>query len=108
MGFSIGCGLVFVSWFITRLGLYYEDKLVSFECGFMSFLGQRGAFSLHFFLVSILFLIFDVEIRLILPLPILFGKIILIREFLIILWFIVMVLGGLYFEWWYGSLEWAY
>lgn len=100
--------LFFVSWLLVDLGLYYEEKLSAFECGFISFMGQRGSFSLHFFLVSILFLIFDVEIVLVLPIPILFGKIILEREYLFMVFFVIMVLGGLYFEWWYGSLEWVY
>nr|YP_009945360.1 NADH dehydrogenase subunit 3 [Epanerchodus koreanus]QOE55895.1 NADH dehydrogenase subunit 3 [Epanerchodus koreanus] len=100
--------LFLISWFLVDLGIYYDESLSSFECGFMSFSGFSGSFSLHFFLISIIFLIFDVEIVLILPLPIMFGKLVLFEEMIVMLFFILMVLGGLYFEWWFGSLDWVY
>lgn len=100
--------LIFLSWILVRGGNYYSEKLACFECGFISFLGHSGSFSLHFFIITILFLIFDVEIVLILPLPILFGKILLGVETYLVGGFIFAVLGGLYFEWRYGRLEWIY
>nr|QAY82022.1 NADH dehydrogenase subunit 3 [Omophoita sp. REN-2018] len=85
---------------------YDREKSSPFECGFDSKTSARLPFSLHFFLIGIIFLIFDVEISLLLPL-ILMMKITNFLQFNIIInFFIIILLMGLYHEWNQGSLTW--
>lgn len=69
-----------------------NEKLINFECGFNSFTPSRNPFSIQFFKILIIFLIFDIEIIVILPLPlkIILDKIILINFIIII---IILILG---------------
>nr|AEK94810.1 NADH dehydrogenase subunit 3 [Narcine tasmaniensis] len=84
-----------------------SEKLSPFECGFDPLGNARLPFSIRFFLVAILFLLFDLEIALLLPLPwadqlnnptltILYTTVIL-----------VLLTLGLIYEWLQGGLEWA-
>lgn len=65
--FIIGILLLFVNYLFSKRELYI-NKLEVFECGFVGFEGQtRSPFSISFYIVGILFLIFDLEIALIFP-----------------------------------------
>ncbi len=77
-------------------------KLSPFECGFDPINSSRLPFSLRFFLLSVIFIIFDVEIALLLPLP-LSLNFPLLRTFL----FLLILAIGLFHEWHEGSLEWT-
>nr|YP_010895125.1 NADH dehydrogenase subunit 3 [Ocyptamus norina]WJW73651.1 NADH dehydrogenase subunit 3 [Ocyptamus norina] len=84
-----------------------REKSSPFECGFDPMNSSRLPFSLKFFLITIIFLIFDVEIALILPM-------IMIMKFSnLLLWsitsiiFIIILLLGLYHEWNQGMLNWS-
>ena len=68
-----------------------------FECGLDPKGSTRLMFCIKFFLVGVIFLIFDVEVSLILPIP--------FSSTLIILLVIVLILG-LAYEWFYGGLDW--
>nr|YP_002221520.1 NADH dehydrogenase subunit 3 [Rachycentron canadum]ACH78275.1 NADH dehydrogenase subunit 3 [Rachycentron canadum]AGM47739.1 NADH dehydrogenase subunit 3 [Rachycentron canadum]BAN83120.1 NADH dehydrogenase subunit 3 [Rachycentron canadum] len=84
-----------------------SEKLSPFECGFDPLGTARLPFSLRFFLVAILFLLFDLEIALLLPLP---WGIQLESPLLTFAWtFAVLTLLtlGLIYEWVQGGLEWA-
>lgn len=74
----------------------------SYECGFNPKSITRIFFSFRFFLVTILFLIFDVEIVIMLPLPYL---ILGINEMLVIYIFFTILVVGLVYEYYYGSLN---
>lgn len=74
-----------------------KEKNRTFECGFDPSGNTRLQFCIKFFLVGVIFLIFDVEVGLILPLP--------FRQPYIVL-FIIVLVGGLTYEWYYGGLEW--
>lgn len=83
------------------------EKLSAYECGFDPLGSARSPFSLRFFLVAILFLLFDLEIALLLPLP--WGTQLLSPTSTFIYASIVLTLLilGLIYEWIQGGLEWA-
>nr|ATF28558.1 NADH dehydrogenase subunit 3 [Aphrophora alni] len=84
-----------------------REKSSPFECGFDPMSSSRIPFSLHFFLMAVIFLIFDVEIVLILPITIIMKYSILLELFLSTMTFMMILIMGLYHEWIQGMLEWA-
>ncbi|YP_003734931.1 NADH dehydrogenase subunit 3 (mitochondrion) [Callorhinchus milii] len=83
------------------------EKLSPYECGFDPLGSARLPFSLRFFLVAILFLLFDLEIALLLPLPWsnqLSSPTLTLAASLFI---IILLTLGLIYEWMQGGLEWA-
>nr|YP_004347646.1 NADH dehydrogenase subunit 3 [Marilyna darwinii]BAK10049.1 NADH dehydrogenase subunit 3 [Marilyna darwinii] len=83
------------------------QKLSPYECGFDPLGSARLPFSLRFFLVAILFLLFDLEIALLLPVP--WGDQ-LDSPSLMFTWastLLVLLTVGLVYEWTQGGLEWA-
>nr|ACH82191.1 NADH dehydrogenase subunit 3 [Serinus whytii] len=84
-----------------------SEKLSPYECGFDPLGSARLPFSIRFFLVAILFLLFDLEIALLLPLP---WAIQLESPMTTLIWTSVLLLLltlGLIYEWIQGGLEWA-
>jgi NADH-ubiquinone oxidoreductase chain 3 len=81
-----------------------ENAETAYECGFDSRSLARQRFSLRFFLIAILFLIFDVEISLMLPVPLLMFRGVSSGVFLV---FCVVLLVGLVYELRWGSLDWV-
>lgn len=82
------------------------EKLRSFECGFDPSHKIRTPFSLRFFIITVIFLIFDIEVTIMIPIP--FGGSLTQFSCFITrnLFLIVLLLGGLFFEWSQGALEW--
>nr|QHI42508.1 NADH dehydrogenase subunit 3 [Larus canus] len=83
------------------------EKLSPYECGFDPLGSARLPFSIRFFLSSILFLLFDLEIALLLPLP---WAVQLQSPTLTLIWasiIIILLTLGLIYEWMQGGLEWA-
>nr|YP_008144595.1 NADH dehydrogenase subunit 3 [Shirakiacris shirakii]YP_009740569.1 NADH dehydrogenase subunit 3 [Shirakiacris yunkweiensis]AGI51650.1 NADH dehydrogenase subunit 3 [Shirakiacris shirakii]QID03531.1 NADH dehydrogenase subunit 3 [Shirakiacris yunkweiensis] len=84
-----------------------REKSSPFECGFDPKSSARMPFSLRFFLIAVIFLIFDVEIALILPIVIIMKTSNILIWTLSTMFFILVLLGGLYHEWNQGALQWA-
>nr|QPK42041.1 NADH dehydrogenase subunit 3 [Criotettix japonicus] len=84
-----------------------REKSSPFECGFNPNTHPRLPFSINFFLISMLFLIFDIEIVLMLPLIPILKNSELNYWFISSSMFILILLGGLYYEWNQGMLKWA-
>nr|BAM74753.1 NADH dehydrogenase subunit 3 [Diogenichthys atlanticus] len=84
-----------------------SEKLSPYECGFDPLGSARLPFSLRFFLVAILFLLFDLEIALLLPLP--WGDQLTcpLYTFLWASTILALLTLGLIYEWTQGGLEWA-
>nr|UOU85337.1 NADH dehydrogenase subunit 3 [Cordilura albipes] len=92
---------------LSKKKIVDREKASPFECGFDPKSSSRLPFSLRFFLITIIFLIFDVEIALILPI------IMIIKFSNLMIWtitssiFIFILLMGLYHEWNKGMLNWS-
>nr|YP_010022253.1 NADH dehydrogenase subunit 3 [Asyndetus clavipes]QOL12443.1 NADH dehydrogenase subunit 3 [Asyndetus clavipes] len=92
---------------LSKKSIVDREKSSPFECGFDPKSSSRLPFSIQFFLIAIIFLIFDVEIALILPI------IIIINHSNVWVWlmttfiFIFILLIGLYHEWNQGALNWT-
>nr|YP_002317251.1 NADH dehydrogenase subunit 3 [Symphylella sp. YG-2006]ABQ01737.1 NADH dehydrogenase subunit 3 [Symphylella sp. YG-2006] len=83
------------------------EKSSPFECGFEPSKSARKGFSLKFFLIAVLFLIFDVEIALIIPAPLTFNNMFMIYKLMMFLIFIMILILGLIYEWKNGMLNWT-
>nr|YP_010956998.1 NADH dehydrogenase subunit 3 [Citharichthys arctifrons]WMY90182.1 NADH dehydrogenase subunit 3 [Citharichthys arctifrons] len=98
--------LAIVSFWLPLMSPDYE-KLSPYECGFDPMGSARLPFSMRFFLVAILFLLFDLEIALLLPLP--WGDQLTspLTTFSWATTVLVLLTLGLIYEWLQGGLEWA-
>lgn len=106
LGVAIGLSIVIVV--IPYLVAAHKpdtEKLSSYECGFEAFGDARGAFDVRFYLVAILFIIFDLEIAFLFPWAITLGKIGLFGFWSMMVFLGVLTVGFIY-EWKKGALEW--
>nr|WNH42364.1 NADH dehydrogenase subunit 3 [Neoperla aethiopica]WNH42382.1 NADH dehydrogenase subunit 3 [Neoperla pilulifera] len=92
---------------LSKKSIIDREKSSPFECGFDPKSSSRLPFSLRFFLIAVIFLIFDVEIALLLPLILILPYSNLSIWFTIGSLFLVILLVGLYYEWKQGALQWA-
>nr|YP_009057647.1 NADH dehydrogenase subunit 3 [Myrmeleon immanis]AHY39230.1 NADH dehydrogenase subunit 3 [Myrmeleon immanis]AIT55816.1 NADH dehydrogenase subunit 3 [Myrmeleon immanis] len=92
---------------LSKKSFYDREKNSPFECGFDPKCSARIPFSLHFFLIAIIFLIFDVEIALLLPVIIIMKYSNLMIWLMTSMFFILILLIGLYHEWNQGALQWT-
>nr|YP_009692484.1 NADH dehydrogenase subunit 3 [Limnogonus intermedius]QEH58909.1 NADH dehydrogenase subunit 3 [Limnogonus intermedius] len=106
MATMISMGLMMVCSIISKKSKSNREKMTPFECGFDPKKSARIPFSMQFFMIAIIFLIFDVEIIIILPTI----KMILMSKmktwFMTSSTFIIILIIGLYHEWKNGILEW--
>nr|ACU87766.1 NADH dehydrogenase subunit 3 [Dicaeum hirundinaceum] len=84
-----------------------SEKLSPYECGFDPLGSARLPFSIRFFLVAILFLLFDLEIALLLPLPWAMQLQSPVTTMILAFSLILLLILGLIYEWTQGGLEWA-
>nr|YP_009537902.1 NADH dehydrogenase subunit 3 [Limenitis elwesi]AYN60632.1 NADH dehydrogenase subunit 3 [Limenitis elwesi] len=96
-----------ISFILSKKSFLDREKCSPFECGFDPKSIARIPFSLHFFLITVIFLIFDVEIALIFPMIPSFLNVNFINWFKISFFFIIMLLIGLYHEWNQNMLNWT-
>ena len=82
-----------------------SEKVSVYECGFDPFGSPRVPFSVKFFLVGILFLIFDLEISFLFPWCVVYNQIELFGVWMMYLFLIILTLGLVY-EWAKGGLDW--
>nr|YP_009115104.1 NADH dehydrogenase subunit 3 [Nasutitermes corniger]AIZ68290.1 NADH dehydrogenase subunit 3 [Nasutitermes corniger]AQP27608.1 NADH dehydrogenase subunit 3 [Nasutitermes sp. COL2012-SAS] len=84
-----------------------REKSSPFECGFDPKNSARLPFSSRFFLIAVIFMIFDVEIALLLPMPITMLTSNMKSWLIVSSAFLLILIIGLYHEWNQGSLEWS-
>ena len=106
MCLSILISLIFFLASFTVVPINYEkEKISAYECGFEPFSDARRKIDVRFYLVAILFIIFDIEIAYLFPYALDSGS--LGREGLLnIISFFFILTGGLIFEWKKGALDW--
>nr|YP_010329804.1 NADH dehydrogenase subunit 3 [Lamoria adaptella]UNP54554.1 NADH dehydrogenase subunit 3 [Lamoria adaptella] len=99
--------MMFLSIILSKKSFSDREKCSPFECGFDPKSSARIPFSLHFYLITVIFLIFDVEIALIFPIIPLFNLVNFIIWSKISFFFIFILLLGLYHEWNQNMLNWT-
>ena len=82
-----------------------KEKLSAYECGFEAFDDARGRFDVRFYLVAILFIIFDLEVAFLFPWAVSLGKIGMFGFWSMIIFLFFLTVGFIY-EWKKGALEW--
>jgi len=82
-----------------------KEKLSTYECGFENFGNAKKKFDIRFYLVSILFIIFDLEIAFLFPWAVMLKEIGLIGFWSMIAFIVTLTIGFIY-EWKKGALEW--
>lgn len=81
------------------------EKVSAYECGFLPFEDTRGKFDVRFYLVGILFIVFDLEITFLFPWCIVIKDIGLFGFWTMFVFLVLLTVGFIY-EWYKGALEW--
>ena len=81
------------------------EKLSAYECGFEAFSDSRMEFDVRFYLVAILFIIFDLEIAFLFPWAISLGEIGIFGFVSMLIFLFILTIGFIY-EWKKGALDW--
>lgn len=84
---------------------YDQEKISAYECGFNPFDDARSTFDIRFYLVAILFLIFDLEISFLFPWSVVLNQIGDFGFWIMVIFLIILTIGFI-FEWYKGALEW--
>lgn len=106
LGIAIGLSLVFV--FAAMLVAKQrpdDEKLSAYECGFEAFEESRSQFDVRFYLVAILFIIFDLEVAFLFPWAVSLEGIGLFGFWSMMVFLGILTIGFVY-EWKKGALEW--
>jgi NADH-quinone oxidoreductase subunit A len=106
LAIAIAISLIAVgaSWLVVSQKPDYE-KASPYECGFEAFSDARSYFDVRFYLVSILFIIFDLEVAFLFPWAVTLGQIGLFGFWSMMIFLGVLTIGFIY-EWKKGALEW--
>lgn len=83
----------------------YDEKLSSYECGFETFGDSRMKVDIRYYLIAILFIMFDLEIAFLFPWAIAQGAVGIVGFFTVMVFLLVLTVGFIY-EWKKGALDW--
>ena len=99
-------GVALLVFRVIRPKVYHAQKMMPYECGIDPIKDARDRFSVRFYIIAMLFLIFDVETVFLLPWAIVFDQLAIfgLIEMLI---FIGILVVGYYYAWRKGALNWA-
>ena len=101
---AVSAIMIAASWIVVRQKPD-RDKNSAYECGFDAFGNARGRFDVRFYLVAILFIIFDLEIAFLFPWAISLGAVGTFGFWSMMVFLAVLTIGFIY-EWKKGALEW--
>ena len=103
-------GVIGLALLVSAFVLAYQqpdpEKLSAYECGFNAFDDARMKFDVRFYLVAILFIIFDLEVSFLFPWAVAFRDVGLFGFWSMMVFLAVLTIGFIY-EWKKGALEWA-
>jgi NADH-quinone oxidoreductase subunit A len=106
LGIAVGlAGLILAASFVIARQRPDVEKLSPYECGFAPFEDARSRFDVRFYLVAILFIIFDLEVAFLFPWAVSLGNIGLLGFWSMMIFLAVLTIGFAY-EWKKGALEW--
>jgi NADH-quinone oxidoreductase subunit A len=106
IGVALFIGLaLMIAPFLVAYSAPDPEKLSAYECGFNSFDDARMKFDVRFYLVSILFIIFDLEVAFLFPWAVSFAQIGMFGFWSMMVFLAVLTIGFIY-EWKKGALEW--
>jgi NADH-quinone oxidoreductase subunit A len=111
LGVAVGlAGVIVLASFLVARQRPDVEKLSPYECGFEAFDDARRQFDVRFYLVAILFIIFDLEVAFLFPWAVALGKFGSQAETIFAFWSMMVFLGvltiGFLYEWKKGALEW--
>jgi NADH-quinone oxidoreductase subunit A len=108
VGVAVGVAPVVAGSVVSRLvGVHRPDseKLSPYECGFEAFEDARMKFDVRYYLIAILFILFDLEIAFLFPWAVVLQEIGLFG-FMAMMMFLGILVVGFIYEWKKGALEW--
>jgi NADH-ubiquinone oxidoreductase chain 3 len=91
--------------FASSSTAHEPEKLSAYECGFDPFDDARSRFDIRFYLVSILFIIFDLEVAFLFPWAVSLNKIGIFGFWSMMIFLLILTVGFVY-EWMKGALDW--
>lgn len=107
LGVAAGLGLaLMLAAIVIAVRSPDPEKVSAYECGFNAFDDARMKFDVRFYLVSILFIVFDLEIALLFPWAVAFEGIGM-AAFWSMMAFLAVLVAGFAYEWKKGAMEWA-
>jgi NADH:ubiquinone oxidoreductase subunit 3 (subunit A) len=92
--------------FLTATRRVDPEKISAYECGFDPFDDARGRVDIQFYLVAILFIIFDLEVTFLFPWAVVLNKVGLFGFWAMMVFLIILTIGFVY-EWRKGALDWS-
>ena len=104
MALALSVGFIFLNYIFSPKNPDPE-KLSAYECGFEAFDDSRMEFDIRFYLVAILFIIFDLEIAFLFPWAISLGNLGILGYWSMMVFLFVLSVGFIY-EWKKGALDW--
>src|SRR5688572_9271212 len=106
IGIALFIGLaLLIAPFLVAYKQADPEKLSAYECGFNAFDDARMKFDVRFYLVAILFIIFDLEVSFLFPWAVAFGQLGTFGFWSMMVFLAVLTIGFIY-EWKKGALEW--
>ena len=104
VGLAVGVGPVVLGWLLAP-NRPDSEKLSPYECGFEAFADARMKFDVRYYLIAILFILFDLEIAFLFPWAVALKEIGMFGFVAMLVFLVVLVVGFIY-EWVKGALEW--